>query len=64
VWGVEDLAAQGIVIRLVVKTKPSEQFAVMRELRDRLQRAFDEHGIAVPPPPGTIVMPDGSPPTG
>ena len=33
VWGVEALGANGITIRLVVKTRPSEQYRVSRELR-------------------------------
>src|ERR671918_2099329 len=33
VWGVEKLGPDAIVIRLVVKTRPAEQFNVMRELR-------------------------------
>jgi moderate conductance mechanosensitive channel len=48
VWGVERLGPEGIVIRLVVKTKPSEQFPVMRELRRRLLDAFVAEGIELP----------------
>jgi small conductance mechanosensitive channel len=54
VWGVETLGADGIAIRLVVKTRPSEQFDVMRELRRRLKLAFDERGIEIPFPQRTI----------
>jgi small conductance mechanosensitive channel len=50
VWGVEDLGPNGVVIRLVVKTRPLEQWAVARELRARIKRAFDHAGIRVPPP--------------
>jgi moderate conductance mechanosensitive channel len=50
VWGVEALGAQGVVIRLVVKTRPLEQWAVARELRARVKQAFDHAGIRVPPP--------------
>jgi small conductance mechanosensitive channel len=55
VWGVEALTPGAITIRLVVKTRPAAQFAVMRELRLRLKRALDEAGIDMPPP--TIVPP-------
>ena len=48
VWGVEALGANGIVIRLVVKTTPSEQYRVSRMLRERLKSAFDEQGIEIP----------------
>jgi small conductance mechanosensitive channel len=48
VWGVEHLGADGILIRLVVKTQPSEQFRVMRALRSRINDAFVREGIATP----------------
>ena len=48
VWGVEDLGADGISIRLVVKTDPAEQFAVARELRLRIKEALDEARIEMP----------------
>lgn len=54
VWGVEQLGANGIVIRLVVKTRPSEQFRVSRELRRRIKAAFDEEGIEIPFPQQTV----------
>jgi small-conductance mechanosensitive channel len=48
VQGVERLGADGIAIRLVVKTLPSEQFGVSRELRARIKAAFDEAAIEMP----------------
>ena len=54
VWGVEQLGANGIIIRLVVKTRPSEQFRVSRELRRRIKAAFDEEGIEIPFPQQTV----------
>ena len=48
VWGVEDLGARGILIRLVVKTQPLEQWKVARELRARVKAAFDAAGIEMP----------------
>ena len=50
VWGVERLAASAIVIRLVVKTRPADQWNVSRELRQRLKEAFDADGIEIPFP--------------
>jgi small conductance mechanosensitive channel len=47
-WGVERFAADSIDIRLVVKTRPGSQWAVMRELRKRIKRAFDQAGIENP----------------
>lgn len=56
VWGVEAVTGGGVTIRLVLKTTPSDQYEISRKLRERLKRAFEEHGIelAVPvwqPPP-------------
>lgn len=48
VWGVERLGASSIVIRLVVKTRPADQYDVSRELRQRLKEAFDAEGIEIP----------------
>jgi small conductance mechanosensitive channel len=47
VWGVEELGSSGLVIRLAVKTAPLEQWAVARELRERVKAAFDREGIAI-----------------
>lgn len=54
VWGVENMGADGISIRLVVKTDPSEQWVVARELRLRIKEAFDAAGIEIPFPQRTI----------
>jgi small conductance mechanosensitive channel len=54
VWGVEDLGPNGIVIRLVVKTTPSEQWRISRALRERLKQAFDAEGIEIPFPQQTV----------
>ncbi len=48
VWGVEAFGPDGIAIRLVVKTTPSSQWKVMRELRQRMKAAFDAEGIEIP----------------
>jgi small-conductance mechanosensitive channel len=60
VWGVEALSPSAVTIRLVVKTRPAAQFAVMRELRLRLKHALDEAGIDMPPQP---LLPPAPPPT-
>lgn len=54
VWGVQELAADGIILRFVVKTVPLKQWVVERELRRRLKDAFDEAGIEIPFPQRTI----------
>ena len=53
-WGVEELGPNGVAIRLVVKTQPSEQWKVSRALRERIKNAFDEEDIAIPVPHQTI----------
>lgn len=45
VWGVQSLAADGLTLRVSVKTVPLQQWAVERELRERLLKAFGEHSI-------------------
>jgi small conductance mechanosensitive channel len=60
VWGVESIALDSVVIRLVVTTAPLEQWRVARELRGRIKRALDAAGIAAPRPPAT---PPGSAPS-
>ena len=54
VWGVQNLGADGVTIRLVVKTEPSQQWKVERELRHRIKEAFDEAGIEIPFPQRTV----------
>ena len=53
-WGVEDLGAHAVAIRLVVKTQPSKQYEVSRILRERIKRAFDDEGIEIPFPQQTV----------
>jgi moderate conductance mechanosensitive channel len=62
VWGVEDIGVGGMLIRLVVKTVPNEQWDVSRELRARLKRAFDEVGIHLPVQQQRITYEMGAPP--
>jgi small conductance mechanosensitive channel len=45
IWGIENFTTAGYVVRLVVKTRPGAQWGVMRELRIRLKKAFDDAGI-------------------
>lgn len=54
VWGIQSLGASGIAVRLAVKTEPSMQWGVERELRIRLKEAFDEAGIEIPFPQQTV----------
>jgi moderate conductance mechanosensitive channel len=64
VWGVQHFDADAIVIRLVIKTKPGEQWAIMRDLRQRIWTALHDNGIEIPFQQRTVwlrhVDPDGS----
>ncbi len=48
VTGVEMLAADSVNLRVLVKTAPMEQWAVARELRQRIKTRFDYEGIEIP----------------
>ncbi len=63
VWGVERLDADGILIRLVVKTDPAEQFVVERELRIRIKEALEEASIEIPFPQRTVWIRQDEAPT-
>jgi moderate conductance mechanosensitive channel len=74
VWGVEALSANGVVVRLVVKTRPLEQWKVERELRARIKAAFEREGVELPVTAQAVVLhptaelrtvgADGPPPPG
>ncbi len=48
VWGVQELAADAVVVRVAIKTAPLEQWAVAREMRQRIKTRFDLEGIEIP----------------
>jgi small conductance mechanosensitive channel len=48
--GVEALGDSAVVLRVMVRTRPGEQWNVARELRRRIKQAFDTHGIEMPFP--------------
>lgn len=48
VWGVEALGTTGVAIRLVVKTRPKDQWRVLRALRERVSSGFNAAGVAMP----------------
>ena len=48
VWGLESIAGDALVIRLVMKTRANAKDDVARELRMRLKRAFDDLGVKLP----------------
>jgi len=61
VTGVEALAADAITLRVLVKTAPMEQWAVARELRQRIKARFDHEGIEIPFPQRVVWHRDGKP---
>ncbi len=54
VWGVEQLGESSVVIRLVVKTEPGEQWVAGRVIRQRIKEALDAAGIEIPFPQRVI----------
>lgn len=48
VWGIQALTGESITIRLVLRTKPLEQWGVAREMRARLKTELDNAGISIP----------------
>ena len=50
VWGVQELGIDGVVVRVALKTAPLEQWAVAREMRQRIKARFDHEGIEIPLP--------------
>jgi small conductance mechanosensitive channel len=61
VTGVEALAPDAITLRVLVKTAPLEQWAVARELRQRIKARFDHEGIELPFPQRVVWHRDGKP---
>lgn len=47
ILGIDDLAYTGVLIRLIIKTQPLQQWAVARQFRYRLKLAFDQAGIDI-----------------
>ena len=50
IFGVDNFGASEVVIKARLKTQPIQQWAVGREYRRRLKKAFDERGIEIPFP--------------
>ncbi|MET7325842.1 mechanosensitive ion channel family protein [Streptomyces sp. NPDC005549] len=50
VWGVQSLDADGVLVRLAVRTAPLQQWGVTRELRRRVKEALDDAGVEMPFP--------------
>jgi small conductance mechanosensitive channel len=50
VWGVQEFGADGIMIRMIMRTRPGEQWGVAREYRERIKARFDAEGVVIPFP--------------
>lgn len=48
VWGIESVSADGVAVRLVVKTQPLRQWTVVRELRRRILERFEAEELPRP----------------
>ena len=64
-WGIEQFGPSEVVLRLVMKVLPAEQWKVNREFRARVKKAFDAEGIEIPFPQRTLwIRGDGEPAAG
>jgi small-conductance mechanosensitive channel len=61
VWGVESLTVDGVLMRVVVKTQPLQQWTVARELRKRIKNTFDADGIEMKSAPRPMMQDDPNP---
>ena len=57
VWGVQDISASQIVMRVVAKTLPLRQWEVGRELRERVLSAIDAAAVVEQARPGAATTP-------
>ena len=55
VLGVESLGESQVTLRLLLKTLPSKQWDVARELRRRIKNRFDREKIAIPYPHRVVI---------
>lgn len=55
VLGLDEFGDSAITIRVLGDTAPIQQWAVAREFRKRLKKAFDDEGIEIPYPHRTLV---------
>ena len=60
VLGVDAFADWSVTLKLRIKTVPLKQWDVGRELRKRIKRAFDQHGIEIPFPERVVTVREGA----
>jgi moderate conductance mechanosensitive channel len=56
ILGIEQFSDRGILIRVLIKTEPLQQWDVAREFRRRVKIAFDRAGIPIPVPQQQILF--------
>jgi moderate conductance mechanosensitive channel len=64
VTGVEALTVDAVTLRVLVKTLPLQQWAVARELRQRIKARFDHEHIEIPYAQRVVWHRDGAPRNG
>lgn len=64
VWGVQELGPDAILVRVVLKTAPLQQWEVARTMRERVKARFDHEGIEIPLPQRVIWHRDAPPADG
>ncbi|MGH9789457.1 MAG: mechanosensitive ion channel family protein [Candidatus Acidiferrales bacterium] len=62
VVGVDAFADSAVILKMRIKTVPRQQWAVGRELRRRIKKAFDERGIEIPYPHLSVYFGEASKP--
>lgn len=55
VLGVTNLGESDVVLSIIAKTKPMEQWAVERDLRKAIKESFDKEGIEIPYPRRVVI---------
>ena len=59
VTGFEDLRAEAVMLRTIIKVAPAKQWVVQRALRARIRERFAEAGIAMALPRQVFVEREG-----
>jgi moderate conductance mechanosensitive channel len=54
IWGLDRFEDSAVIVRARIKTRPIQQWTVMREFNRRLKQRFDELGIEIPYPHQTL----------
>ncbi len=49
-WGVDQFADSAVILKVKLTTKPGQQWALGREFRRRVKKAFDAQHIEIPFP--------------